>query len=63
LTSEHGGTVYFATKVDFYQPKLEELEIKRGKKVQTMQETREQLEVTIAKSRWMKVNLDHYCIW
>jgi GLPGLI family protein len=63
LASEDGGTVYFATKVDFYQPKQEELEIKRAKKVQSLQETRDQIETTMGKNSWMKMNLDHYFIW
>lgn len=63
IASEDGATVYFATKVDFYQPKLEEFEIKRSKKVQDMKETREQIEMTASKSKWMKINVDHYFIW
>lgn len=63
IASEDGGTVYFAKNVEFYQPKLEEFEIKRSKKVQNMKETREQLEIAASKSRWMKINVDHYFIW
>ncbi len=63
IASEDGGTVYFATKIDFYQPKPEELEIKKSKKVQTMEETREQIEIAASKSKWLKVNVDHYFIW
>lgn len=63
IASEDGGTVYFATKVEFYQPKSEQLEIKRSKKTQTVQETKDQISITMSKSRWMKVNIDHYFIW
>lgn len=63
IASEDGGTVYFAKSVDFYQPKLEEFEIKRSKKVQNMKETRKQIEIAASKSRWMKINVDHYFIW
>ncbi len=63
IASEDGGTVYFATKIDFYQPKPEQLEIKRSKKVQDLKETREQIETTMSKSPWMKMNIEHYFIW
>jgi GLPGLI family protein len=63
LASEDGGVVYFAKEVEFYQPEAEEFEYKRSKKTQTMAKTREELELTMSRSQWGKVDLSYYFIW
>ncbi|MCB9195793.1 MAG: GLPGLI family protein [Flavobacteriales bacterium] len=63
LASEDGGVVYFAQEVKFYQPKPEEFEFKRGKKVQTMEKTKEELELAMSRSRWGNPDISYYFIW
>lgn len=63
LASEDGGVVYFAQEVKFYQPKAEEFEYKRAKKVQTMEKTREDLELVMSRSRWGNPDISYYFIW
>lgn len=63
LASEDGGVVYFAQEVKYYQPKAEEFEYKRSKKIQTMAKTREDLELVMSKSRWGNPDVSYYFIW
>lgn len=63
LASEDGGVVYFAQEVKFYQPTAEEFEFKRSKNVQTMQKTREDLELAMSRSRWGNRDVSYYFIW
>lgn len=63
LASEDGGVVYFAQEVKFYQPKLEEFEYKRSKKVQTMDKTREDLELVMSRNKWGNPDVSYYFIW
>lgn len=63
LASEDGGVVYFAKKVDLYQPKKEEFDFKRAKKTQTLESTREQIELTMSRNKYWKVDISHYFLW
>ncbi|CAG5076541.1 GLPGLI family protein [Parvicella tangerina] len=63
LASEDGGVVYFAQEVKFYQPKAEEFEFKRSKKVQSMDKTREELELVMSRSKWGNPDVSYYFIW
>lgn len=63
LASEDGGVVYFAQEVKFYQPTTQEFEYKRSKKIQTMEKTREDIELVMSKSRWGNPDISYYFIW
>jgi GLPGLI family protein len=63
LASEDGGVVYFAKKIDLYQPKKEEFDFKRSKKTQTLESTREQIELVMSRNKYWKTDISHYFLW
>ncbi len=63
LASEDGGVVYFATEITFFQPKEEDFEIKRAKKTQDLESTREQIELVMSRNKWWKSDVSHFFLW
>jgi GLPGLI family protein len=63
LASEDGGVVYFAKTIQFYGPKREEFDFKRSKKTQTLESTREQIELVMSRNKYWKSDISHYFLW